>query len=402
MDQLGIGLFNECYLPILDGVSLTVKNYALWLNRKVAPTIVVTPSFPGYTDTDEFKVIRYLSGPLPVRKPYRFGLQCFDYTINDKLSKIPLGIIHAHSPFSAGSLALKTARKREIPFVATFHSKFRDNLEMHFSNKYLVDHLIKNIINIFEAADEVWIPQAKVEETIRSYGYKGSLEIVDNGVDLNQTEDIKRYRNDCRLILGFNPDEYILLYVGQHIWEKNLKFLIESLRLLPIQKFTVLFVGDGYAKSQLEKMVQEYGLSDKVTFTGVVSDREQLKRIYACADLFLLPSLYDTFSLVMREAASVQTPSLVLKGSNVAEFIQDGINGYISENSETAFVQKIGELYSRREGLKTVGEMASITLCRSWENIVDEVQDRYHKLINRKSKQASLKHSVSNSEVDYA
>jgi len=390
MNLKGIGLFNECYLPILDGVSITVKNYALWLNRKVAPTIVVTPKFPNYTDNEEFKVIRYFSGALPIRKPYRYGLPYLDYSINGNLSAIPLGIIHSHSPFSAGSLALKIARKKGIPIIATFHSKFRDDLEVHFSNKYVVNYLLKNIMNVYESVDEVWIPQAKVEETIRSYGYKGTLEVVENGIDLNQSEDISKFRKESRQIRGFDPDEFVLLYVGQHIWEKNLKFLIESLCLSRNLKFTVLFVGDGYAKPYMEKMVQEYGLYDKVKFLGVVSDRDQLKRIYACADLFLLPSLYDTFSLVIREAASVHTPSLLLKGSNVAEFVQDGVNGYISENSENAYMQKISELSNKKADMKIAGENASLTLCRSWENIIDEVQDRYFNLIKRKSKQASI------------
>jgi glycosyltransferase involved in cell wall biosynthesis len=388
MELQGIGLFNECYLPILDGVSLTVKNYALWLNRKIAPTIVVTPTFPDYIDNEEFKVIRYFSGPLPVRKPYRYGLPFLDLNICNNLLKIPLGIIHSHSPFSAGSLALKIARKKGIPIVATFHSKFRDDLEVHFSHKFVVDYLISNIISIYEAADEVWIPQAKVEDTIRSYGYKGSLEVVENGIDLYPPTDINIFRNESRHLLGYNPDEFLLLYVGQHIWEKNLKFLIESLRLSPIPKFTALFVGDGFAKPYLEKLVIEYGLSDKIKFLGVVSDREHLKRIYASADLLLLPSLYDTFSLVIREAASFHTPTLIIKDSYVAEFVQDGVNGYLSENSESAFMQKIGELLKKKAELTTIGKNASLTLCRSWENVVDEVQDRYSNLIKRKSKQA--------------
>lgn len=90
MNLQGIGLFNECFLPILAGVSITVKNYAYWLNRKVAPTIVVTPKFPNYTDNEEFKVFRYFSGPLPVRKPYRYGLPFFDLNISQNLLEIPL------------------------------------------------------------------------------------------------------------------------------------------------------------------------------------------------------------------------------------------------------------------------------------------------------------------------
>lgn len=386
MDLPGIGIFNECFLPILDGVSISVKNYAFWLNRKVATTIVVTPKFPNYTDNEEFKVIRYFSVPLPVRKPYRYGLPFFDLNILHNLHEIPLGIVHSHSPFSAGSLALKTARKKGIPLVATFHSKFRDDLETHFSNKHIVDYLIKNIINFYESADEVWIPQSKVEETIRSYGYKGPIEVVENGIDINPGIDISKFRNESRQFLGLNSDEFVLLYVGQHIWEKNLKFVIESLRQSPMQNFKVFSVGEGFAKPHLEKLVQEYGLNDKIKFLGAVSDREQLKRIYAGADLFLLPTLYDNAPLVIREAAAMQTPSLLLKGSTAAEVIKDGVNGFLSENNKNAFIQKIGELSAKRAELKIAGKQASLTLCRSWENVVEEVRDRYFNLIKRKNK----------------
>ena len=104
-----IGLFNESFIPIMDGVSVTVQNYATWLNRKVAPTVVVTPEYPGYYYKEDFKVYSYFSVPLPLRPPYRLGMPFFDNKIQRNLSNISFGIIHSHSPFSAGTMALKTA-----------------------------------------------------------------------------------------------------------------------------------------------------------------------------------------------------------------------------------------------------------------------------------------------------
>lgn len=386
MEIKGIGLFNEGYLPILDGVTMTVKNYAHWLKKKVAPVYVATPKVPDYVDREEFPVYRYLSAPVPFRNPYRVGLPFLDFQIYDTLLKQDVSIIHAHSPFSAGSLALEVARQQNVPIIATFHSKFRDNIETHVPSKLIVDGVVKFIMEFFESVDEVWIPQAKVEETIRSYGYKGRLEVVENGIDIEIPADITKYRQESRNLLGFKPDDRLMLYIGQHIWEKNLKFLLESLHKLEDFDFKVLFAGEGYARPQMEVMAEEFGLKEKVKFFGPVADREKLKRLYACADIFLFPSLYDTSGLVFREAAALHTPALLLEEATAADVITDGFNGFLADNQVDAYAQKIWKIFSDPAQLTSAGHIASQTLCRSWENVIEEVGDRYRSIIKRTRK----------------
>jgi len=386
MEIKGIGLFNEGYLPILDGVTMTVKNYAHWLNRKVAPVYVATPKVPDYVDRDEFPVFRYLSAPVPFRNPYRVGLPFLDFQIYDTLLKQNVSVIHAHSPFSAGSLALEVARQQNIPIIATFHSKFRDNIETHVPSKLIVDGVVKFIMEFFESVDEVWIPQAKVEETIRSYGYKGPLEVVENGIDIEIPAEITQYRQESRNLLGFQPSERIMLYIGQHIWEKNLKFLLEALQRLGNFDFKVLFAGEGYARQPMEVMAKDLGLQEKVRFYGAVADREKLKRLYACADLFLFPSLYDTSGLVFREAAALHTPALLLEAATAAEVITDDFNGFLAKNQTDAYAGRIREIFANPHKLTSAGHIASQTLCRSWENVIEEVGDRYRSIIKRTRK----------------
>jgi len=78
MDKITTGLFNDGYMPIIDGVTLTVRNYAYWLKKKLGPTYVITPFVPNYKDIDPFPVIRFLSVPTVVRPPYRIGFPNFD------------------------------------------------------------------------------------------------------------------------------------------------------------------------------------------------------------------------------------------------------------------------------------------------------------------------------------
>ena len=361
----------------MDGVAITVKNYAYWLNKSNNPTCVITPEFPGYSDKDEFSVLRYLSTPIHMREPYRIGLPKLDPHINHALKNLSLDLVHAHSPFSAGALALKTARRNHIPLVATFHSKYRDDFMRIINQKTIVDHIVKRIIGFYRLADEVWIPQRNVEETIREYGYKGKLEIVENGTDIDVESDIPAFRSQSREILNIPQGRKVFLYVGQLVLEKNLKFLMESLKYITTGDFIVYFVGQGYARPLLEGLAREYGLMSKVKFTGAIYDREELKRFYAIADLFLFPSRYDNAPLVIYEAAALHTPALLLRDSTIAGLIQNDFNGFLSDNSPKQYAERINGLINNNELLTEAGSNASVTLCRPWQDVVNEVKDRY-------------------------
>ncbi len=383
MGTLKFGIFSDSYPPIMDGVAITVKNYAYWLNKSGFQPYIITPEYPGFSDIDEFPVLRYHSVPILRRKPYRLGLPKIDHPFNRELNSIPFNLVHAHSPFSAGLLALRTARQNHIPMVATFHSKYRDDFSRFIKHTAILNQVVKRIIDFYNAADEVWIPQPSVEETIREYGYKGRLEVVENGVDFNMEGDLTLFRSVSREKLGTPQNSKVFLYVGQLVLEKNLKFLVESLRYINTEDWAVYFVGEGYAKSNLENLVREYGLESKVKFTGIVYNREDLKRYYAAADLFLFPSMYDNAPLVILEASALHTPALLLRGSTISTLIKDGFNGFLSDNDPKLYGEKINQLLSNKELLTKAGDNAASTIGHSWKDNVKEVADRYTHLINR-------------------
>ena len=113
--QRTIGIFNDSFPPIMDGVSLTVENYAYWLEKNNLPVCVVTPKSTDYSDDKSYPVYRYNSLPIPGRKPYRFGFPEFDFSFKSELNKIPFGLVHAHCPFSSGLLARRIARNQRVP-----------------------------------------------------------------------------------------------------------------------------------------------------------------------------------------------------------------------------------------------------------------------------------------------
>ncbi len=385
MDKITTGLFNDGYMPIIDGVTLTVRNYAYWLKKKLGPTYVITPFVPNYKDTDPFPVIRFLSVPTVVRPPYRIGFPNFDLRFQYILKKRDFDIVHAHSPFAAGKLALRVARERHVPVIATFHSKYRDDLRRAISIKAIVDDQIKRIVDFYYHVDHVWVPHESVAQTLREYGYKGPFDVVENGIDFESPKDITPYRTRGTEHLGLSEEYLVGLYVGQHILEKNLEFLIRALPSVmdALPNFRMVFVGKGYAKRTLIDLTAQLGISNKVIFHDVIYDRELLKAIYARGDIFLFPSLYDTAALVLREAAAMKTPSVLIRGSTVAEAFEDGKNGFLCSENTDDFVQTIVKALSDPEMLAQVAEHAQKTLCRTWEDVATEVAGRYRSILER-------------------
>jgi 1,2-diacylglycerol 3-alpha-glucosyltransferase len=378
-----IGIFNDSFPPIMDGVAVAARNYAYWLHEKVGHTCVITPNCPDSLCDEPYPIYRYTSFPIPFRKPYRYGFPYVDRHFMQEVGGIPFKLVHAHCPFSSGAIAMRIAKQQNIPIVATFHSKYRQDFERIVPNKFIVDYIIRNIIKFYEMADEVWIPQADVEETIREYGFKGHVEVVDNGNDFSDNQD-PLFKEMSRRSLGLSSEDNILLFVGQHIWEKNTKFIISALEMLKEMPYKMFFIGTGYAAQEMKEMVMRKGLSGKVTFVGQLTDRHLLKQYYAAADLFLFPSKYDNAPLVVREAAAMKTPSILMSDSTSAGIVIDGYNGFLSSDSVHYFASIIRNLVMHKDIIRRVGINASMTIARPWKDVIDEVAGRYQEILERK------------------
>lgn len=379
-EEANVGLFCDCFPPVMDGVSVCMENYAKWLQKMAGGVKVITPNVPGadYSKLD-YEVIDFLSVPVPQRHPYVTGIAEADPRFLVNISKIRFKILHAHCPFSTGVAARRLARHQGIPLVATFHSKYRDDFARVLP-KPVVDSIVKYIVEFYERADLVWVPQESVIDVIREYGYKGNVEVMDNGSDLVADYPEKFFVN-ARKQLGIKPGEFVMLFVGQHIWEKNPRLIIESLARMGDVPFKMFFIGTGYAEQEMKDLVSERGLEGKVTFVGSVTDRQLLTRYYAASDLFLFPSLYDTAGLVVREAASLYTPSVMAQGSTASTALTDGENGFLVKNDPADMEALLRRLIADPQRVHRVGVQASKTIVRSWEDCVGEALDRYNVLL---------------------
>jgi len=378
--------FNDSFPPVMDGVANVTRNYAYWIKKKYGASYVVTPEYPGYVDDEIFPVLRYPSIPMVFRKPYRMGLGAHNPKLWKKLNNLDVDIVHAQSPFSSGNIALQYARQKNVPLVATFHSKFYDDFkEVTRSDviSWLITHLI---VDFFNYADAVWAVNESTRKTLSSYGYKGPIDVVPNGADFSAEEDCSGLAEDFGKKYRVDAGERVFLFVGQIIRQKNLATTIRALKLLKEKgvDFTMFFIGEGKAREFFQDMVRDLKLKDRVRFTGKILDREELKGAFARADLFIFPSVYDNAPVVTREAAAVATPSVIVKESNASEGVEHGRNGYLCDNDPEDLAAVIREAVSDPGALRETGREAQKTLYRSWENIVDEdVIPRYREIIER-------------------
>ena len=114
----------------------------------------------------------------------------------------------------SGQLALKLAKKLDVPLIATFHSKYRDDFKKVMNAEIFVDFLMQLSLNFYHSADYVWVPNKSTGATLREYGYKGSYDIVNNGTDMEIPEKSKlmKLRKKGLEAIGASSDEFVMLF----------------------------------------------------------------------------------------------------------------------------------------------------------------------------------------------
>ncbi|AFY96790.1 glycosyltransferase family 4 protein [Chamaesiphon minutus] len=131
--------------------------------------------------------------------------------------------------------------------------------------------------------------------------------------------------------LNLPPHQPVFLFVGQIIPRKGLPLLLQACSLLQArgyQQFTLLVVGNGPQQQELETFCQEHHLSDRVRWAGRVNF-DKIGTYFHNADVFVLPTLEDTWGVVTLEAMLLGKPILCSSGAGTSELVVSGENGYV-------------------------------------------------------------------------
>ena len=267
-----IAQFSDTFLPIVDGVGRVVYNYAVALAKRGEECYVVAPMADGgYRGGYPFELVDFISMEVPRQRQYSTGIPQLDTHYDARMRCIDLDVIHAHSPFIAGLEAQRLGRRRGIPVIGMFHSRYYDDFYQLTRAEMLANFAVATIVNFYQRCDEVWTVSQSSAETLVDYGFNGDIVIMPNG-----TPDVAPSAQRAAAARTYFdlPDTPILLYCGQINWKKNILRILESCAMLN-QKgraFTLVLAGQGPDAHAIRRKAEELGLSGCTRFTGHITD----------------------------------------------------------------------------------------------------------------------------------
>lgn len=200
-----------------------------------------------------------------------------------------------------------------------------------------------------------------------------NIKVVYNGVDLNEFNQFNKAKARQQLLqtYNWNPDDFILLFVGDLIRRKGLDLLLDSIREVNTA-IKLLIVG--HKRQVYIKKTISYGLEDRVKFMGFQKD---IVNIYKSVDAFILPSLYDSFGNVVLEAIACGTPVIVSSSAGSSEIIKDGINGIIYHKPHE-ITEKINLLYNDKNLYNSLSSASrDLSIKYSWSAMAASVEKLY-------------------------
>ena len=207
---------------------------------------------------------------------------------------------------------------------------------------------------------------------------QGAVRTVANGVDTTVFRPDAGARSELRTELGIDERAPLALFVGGDWERKGLAHAVDALAFAPDWQLLVAGGGD----PQLPRArAREAGTDARLRVLGPVADTP---RLYAAADAFVLPTAYETFSLVSFEAAASGLPLLVTRVSGVEDLLSDGGNGWFITRDGRDIARRLNELHSDPELSRAMAQAARAAATGyTWDAMAKGYRSLYAKLTQR-------------------
>jgi glycosyltransferase involved in cell wall biosynthesis len=260
-------------------------------------------------------------------------------------------VVHAHTTFFAGIIALFAASIRRVPLIITVHGiddvawfPGKSSLYKWFKNKWLARTCLRRADHIIVVSNYLR-RLLTMEMRIRDQ----KISVIDMGVNTNMFRPTGK--EEARRQLNLPLSDGIVLYVGNLYPLKGCQYLIQAMALIKRPDRRLMMVGEGPERRHLEVLSDSLGLP--VTFVGAVP-REEVPLWMSAADLLVHPTLSEGFGLVVLEALSCGLPVVASNTGGIPEQINDGVNGYLVEPADvSALAESINRCLEERVDLST-------------------------------------------------
>jgi glycosyltransferase involved in cell wall biosynthesis len=355
------------------------------INRNVfdiVPILLIRPweEKPLFEIEIEKANYQYLRIPVAI-KPIENGRDYFRIIrCYKKLYKILKGskfnLVHSNGYF-ADIIAMPICKMLKIPHIATCHGFIESDLKLSIYIK--LDLFILKFINkIFSVSEEL-------NKRIVSAGIsKNKIEVLQNAVEMGDPISNGNRRIDGRKLLNIGNDEFVIGYVGRLSEEKGVRYLIEAISLLQEDgvKTSIIIIGEGPERDELEQIVKQRSIQNSVFFLGFLSDPEKW---IPCFDVFVLPSFTEGTPMALLEAMSYGIPIIASAVGGIPKIIVSRKNGLlVSPGNASQIRGALQALYENEVLRKTLGSEARRTMVEDFniKDWVNKIESVYSSLVN--------------------
>ena len=346
--EMQIAHFTNAYLPVISGVVRSVSSFREALTRLGHNVFVFAQDSNGYEDREPF-VFRYPAINLPLAGDFPAVIPISSF-IDQLLPPLKLDVIHAHHPILLGQAAANKAQELNLPFIFTFHTRYREYSHYFPLPQEIVQEFLKGAIDhwlmdFMRKCQHIVVPTPSMRQVLENdYGLRERVSVIPTGIDL------KPYKQaDGEAIRAENDwnGKRIMVSVGRMAQEKNWPTLLEA-GAIAMQKHKDLYfilIGDGPDRDDLEDLTFELGIADRVEFTGKLPF-EEVPGYLKAADFFGFSSVTETQGLVSLEALAAGLPVIAIDATGTRDVVEDNKVGLLTENNGQALAAAMDRLLS--------------------------------------------------------
>lgn len=316
-----IAYVTETWPPEVNGVSLTAARSVAWLRDAGHVVQLVRPRQRGEPVRDDQHEWRTRGGPIPLYPDLRFGLAGVG-TLRRRWRRFAPALVHAATPGPLGWAALRAARLEGIPTSADYRTHFHA-YSRHYGLGWCEAGVLAWLRRLHAQADCNFVPTVRLARQLARQGFE-RLTVVGRGVDAAAFTPARRdpaLRREWRAA----AEHRVLLHVGRLAPEKNVQLALDTFEHLRLRTpgLRMVVLGDGPLRRRLE------AAHPAVHFAGQQTG-DALARHYASADVFLFPSLTDTFGNVVLEAMASGLALVAFDAAAAGAHVNHGLNGLLA------------------------------------------------------------------------
>lgn len=371
---LRIGVVTETYPPEINGVANTMRHLVAGLSRLGHHILLVRPRQAADRGRRTPRGTFLVPGlPIPGYRGLRFGLPVY-WRLRHLWLRLRPDVIYVATEGPLGHAALNAALRASIPAVTGFHTQFHQ-YSRHYGLGLLTRPIVNSLKHFHNRSDATLVPTVTLRRQLNESGFH-NVHVFSRGVDTDLFNPGRRC-DALRRDWGCPDDGIVALYVGRIAAEKNIDLALRTMQAL-IERYDrvrCVLVGDGPERGRLERAHPD------CLFVGAkVGD--DLARHYASGDLFLFPSLTETFGNVVTEAMASGVAVTAFDEAAAHEHVRSGENGWVvPSGNDDALVAAALSAASDRERLARMGDAARSTAeALDWHRVIEGLEERLREL----------------------